>query len=157
MTALRSRAAAVRRGDNGSAVVEFVTLGMLLLLPLIYLVITLGRVQAATFAADGSAREAARAYVTATSSGDGEARAGAAVRLGTMDQGFDAEDSSLVVECTHDPCLTPEGRITTRVEIDVVLPGVPALVDRAIPAHITVRAAQVATVDAFRPVLTPDS
>ena len=42
----------VRLGDDrGSAVVEFVTLGVLLLVPLVYLVLAMGRVQAATYAA----------------------------------------------------------------------------------------------------------
>ena len=44
MTGLPTRR---RRDENGSAVVEFVMLGVVLLLPLVYLVLMLGRVQAA--------------------------------------------------------------------------------------------------------------
>jgi hypothetical protein len=140
-----------RPDDAGSAVVEFVTLGMLLLLPLVYLVITVGRIQAASFAADGSAREAARAFITARSEAEGERRAAEAVRLGLADQGFDAGDAELGFECTASPCLEPGARVTARVDVQVVLPGIPAFAERAVPLRVTVRAAHVAVVDVFRP------
>ena len=40
-----------RRRDEGRAIVEFIFLGMLLLLPLVYLVLTAARLQAASFSA----------------------------------------------------------------------------------------------------------
>lgn len=144
------------RGDAGSAVVEFVSLGLLLMVPLVYLAIALGRVQAATLAADGSAREAARAFVTAADDAEGSVRAAAAVRLGLRDQGFDRPSAdALDLRCSARPCLTPDARVVVRVRVDVVLPGVPAFVDRVVPARITVRSEQVATVDRFRPVTVP--
>ena len=51
-------------GEEGSAVVEFVALAVLLLIPIIYLILTVGRLQAASYAVSTAAREAARAYVT---------------------------------------------------------------------------------------------
>ena len=51
-------------GEQGSAVVEFVTLGVLLLVPLIYLVLTVARIQAGAYAVSMAAREAGRAFVT---------------------------------------------------------------------------------------------
>src|SRR3954464_11281688 len=74
--------------DQGSAVIEFVAIGVLLLVPLVYLVLAMGRVQAASFAADGSARAAARAFVTAADDDDARRRAAIAVQLGLRDQGF---------------------------------------------------------------------
>ena len=53
------------RSDQGSVSVELVTMVVLLLIPVIYLVIAIGQVQAATFATDTAAREAVRAIVTA--------------------------------------------------------------------------------------------
>ena len=138
-------------GERGTAVVEFCTLGLLLMLPLIYLVVAMGRIEAASFAADGSAREAARALVTARNEAAGRARAAAAVRLGLLDQGFDVPvDDALVISCSKRPCLSPGGEVITRVAVPVVLPGVPAIVDRVIPVRVTVRSEQVAMVDAFR-------
>jgi Na+-transporting methylmalonyl-CoA/oxaloacetate decarboxylase gamma subunit len=138
--------------ERGSATVEFVGIGVLLMVPLVYLVVTMSRLQAASFAADSSAREAARAFVTATDETDGRRRAAIAVRLGLLDQGFtDPRAGDLAVEC--DPgtdCLAPGGRVLVRVEVRVGLPAVPGFVDDAFSTEVTVRAAQVATVDEFR-------
>jgi hypothetical protein len=153
-TALRlhDRATPLEDRDRGSAAIEFVAIGMLLLVPLVYVVIALGRIQAASFAADGSAREAARAFVTAADDQDGRRRATTAVRLGLLDQGFtDPRDGALTVECsTAAACLTPGSQVRVLVEIRVVLPGVPRFLDQAVPAAVTVRAGHVAVVDEFR-------
>ena len=139
-----------RRPDDGSAVVEFVTLGVLLLVPLVYLVLTLGRLQAASFAVDGAAREASRAFTTAGDDVTGRARAVAAVRLGLLDQGFDTDAATATrISCSATPCLTPRARVEVQVSVAVVLPGIPGFVDRVAATHLTVRSAQVATVDAF--------
>jgi hypothetical protein len=119
----------------------------------VYLVIAMGRVQAASFAADGSARSAARAFVTAPGDTEGRDRARVAVRLGLRDQGFDDTAGSLDLECSASPCLTPGARVVATVSVNVVLPGVPALLDRAVPLHVTVTATQVGTVDEFRPLV----
>ena len=109
--------------DEGSAVVEFVALGLLLLVPVVYLVVTLGRIQAATFAVDGGARSAARAFVTAADDARGGALAASSARLALLDQGFTPGADAVVVECSARPCLTPQGRVVVRVSVDVVLPG----------------------------------
>ena len=54
----------VAHDERGSAVVEFVVLGVLMLVPLIYLVMMMARLQAGSFAVSQAAREAGRAYVT---------------------------------------------------------------------------------------------
>jgi Flp pilus assembly protein TadG len=138
--------------DRGSATVEFVVLAVLLLVPLMYVAIALSRVQAASFAADSSARAAARAFVTATDDDDGYRRAAIAVRLGLLDQGFtDPDDGDLAVECeTPVACLTPGSQIRVRVDVRVVLPGLPHSVDHAFSTGVTLRAAQVGVVDEFR-------
>lgn len=136
--------------------VEFVTLGVLLLVPVIYLVLALGRIQAAAYAADGAARDAARAFAAADDERDGRRRVQAAVRLRLLDQGFDAEPSRVTtIECRQTPCLSPEGRVVVQVSLDVVLPGIPGFVDRLVATHVTVRSTQTAAVDAFRPVPVP--
>jgi hypothetical protein len=136
--------------DEGSAIVEFVTLGVLLLVPVVYLVVALGRLQAAAFATDSGARAAAQAFVTAPDAELGAARASAAVRLALVDQGFTPAGDALRLQCSAPQCLTPDGRVVARVSVEVVLPGVPAAFDRVIPTHVTVRSTQVAAVDAFR-------
>ena len=139
------------RGDRGSAVVEFCTVGVLLLLPLLYLVVTLGRIEAASFAVDGAAREAARALVTAPREPAGRSRALAAVELGLADQGFDvAAADVLTIDCSQPDCLQPGGLVQATVELEVTLPGIPASFDAVVPTRVTVRSQQVLAVDAFR-------
>jgi Na+-transporting methylmalonyl-CoA/oxaloacetate decarboxylase gamma subunit len=139
-------------GDQGSATVEFVGIGVLLIVPLIYFVVTMSRIQAASFAADSSAREAARAFVTATDDADGRRRAAIAVRLGLLDQGFtDPRDVDLTLECeSADTCLTPGERVQVRVQVRVALPAVPRFITSTLSTEITVRAGQTAVVDEFR-------
>jgi hypothetical protein len=140
-----------RHDETGSAVVEFVSLGVVMLIPLIYLVLTLGRIQAASFAVDSAARAAARAFTTAPDEATGRARALAAVRLGLRDQGFDDDPGTAArLTCSASPCLTPQGRVSVQVTVDVVLPGVPSAVDRLARTHVSVRSTRSATVDAFR-------
>jgi hypothetical protein len=139
-----------RRDDTGSAVVEFVLLGVLLLVPVVYLVVTLASLQAASFATDGGARAAARAFVTAHDEQAGRAAAADAVRLALLDHRLPAPDDALTVACTQQPCLTPDGRVVVTVTVDVVLPGVPEMFDAVVPTRVTVRSTHVAAVDAFR-------
>lgn len=145
------RCASRLRGDEGSAVVEFVVLGMVMLLPLMYLVLTLGRIQAAAYATAGGARAAARAMATAPEQAIGLARARQSVELGLRDQGFDTTGAAaLTLTCSAAPCLTPQGRIEAAVQVDVVLPGVPSVLDAVVPTHVSVTSRHVVAVDVFR-------
>lgn len=139
-----------RHRDEGNAVVEFVVLGLLMLVPVVHLVVTLGRIQAASFASDGGARSAARVFVTAPDDARGGALAVSSARLALLDQGFTPGPAVVEVSCSARPCLTPQARVVVRVSVDVVLPGVPAALDAVVPTHVTVRSTHVATVDAFR-------
>jgi Flp pilus assembly protein TadG len=73
--------------EEGTALVEFVGVTLLLLLPLLYLVLSVFSVQRAAFAVTQAAREAGRAYSTAPSSAAGLLRAQYAARLAMADQG----------------------------------------------------------------------
>ena len=137
-------------GDAGSALVEFCFLAVLLLVPVVYLVLTLGRLQAAAFATEGAAREAGRAFVTADDEASGRERAAVAALIAFADQGFhDERLAAIDVECADDPCLGPDSRVVVRATLQVVLPAVPRLVDRLVPARVRVDATHVSTVDRF--------
>ncbi|GAB6898721.1 GNAT family protein [Kineosporia succinea] len=138
------------RDEQGSAVIEFITLGMLLLLPVAYLVLILGRVQAATFAANGAAREATRSYVTAANSGEGQVRAAASAELALQDQGFGSEEGELQIVCSRALCLTPGERVRAEVRVTADFPWLPAGLAETLRAHVVVTASQVETVDRFR-------
>lgn len=137
------------RGEEGSAIVEFVVLGVLMMVPLLYLVMSVGRVQAGSYAVTTAAREAGRAFVTAQTGQDPEGRARAAAGIAFADQGFGAQ-GSLTISCSTSPCLTPQARIETTARVTVPLPLIPAFARDVVPLEIPVTATHVSTVDRFR-------
>jgi Flp pilus assembly protein TadG len=140
-----------RRHDDGSAVVEFCLLSVLMLVPLVYLVAVLGRVQAAALAAQTAAREAGRAFVTSPDDETAGPRAEAAAAIAFGDQGFGDQGAGTVeLTCAAHPCLVPDTRIEVRTRVLVLLPGVPRVFDHVVPTRIDVAARQVVTVDRFR-------
>ena len=142
------RLRAPRRADEGRAILEFVFLGVLLLLPLMYLVMTVARIQAASFSASLAGREAGRAFVTAGSDEEGWARARAAAVLAFAD--FDFESAGRVtVTCDRSPCLRPQGSVTSTATILVRLPLVPDIVADRVPSTVTVSSTSVTSVDRF--------
>ncbi|MPV87335.1 pilus assembly protein, partial [Georgenia ruanii] len=131
--------------------VEFLGVSLLLLVPIVYLVLTLARVQAAAFAAEGAAREAGRILAQAESLDAGVARAERAVALAFSDQGFDVEGgAALAVTCAQDPCLAPGAQVLVRVDMAVDLPLVPDAIRAEVPARVPVSAAHLVVVGTFR-------
>jgi hypothetical protein len=143
-----SRARLVARRDDGRAVIEFIFLGILMLLPLLYLVLTMARLQAASFSASLAAREAGRAFVTADTDAGGRARAQAAAGLAFGDFGFD-QDATVTMTCDGSPCLRPEGVVRSDVRIEVQLPLVPDFIADHVPSSVTVSSTHVSSVDRF--------
>jgi hypothetical protein len=139
----------VPRDESGSAVVEFVVLAVLMLVPLIYLVMTMARLQAGSYAVSQAAREAGRAFVTADSGEVAGARAAAAAHVAFLDHAFE-EEGRLRLECDGSPCLRPDGRVETTASVRVPLPLVPAFVRDVVPLSIPVSASHLSTVDRFR-------
>jgi Flp pilus assembly protein TadG len=143
-------------GDGGSALVEFCFLSVLMLVPLVYLVVALGRVQAGAFAAEAAAREAGRAFVTADDEVSGRSRAESAAEVAFADQGFDAPGEGVVeLGCERQPCLQPDARVDVRTRVRVALPLAPRFLDGIVPTLVVVDARHVASVDRFRAVLSP--
>lgn len=137
--------------DSGNAVVEFLGLSLMLLVPLVYLVLVLARVEAAGYAVEGAAREAARTYVAADDAQSAAARAVAVTGVALADQGFDDDPAqALTLECEHDPCLQPDAHVEARVQVVVPLPFVPGFVRDVVPMNVPVSARHTAVVDEFR-------
>jgi hypothetical protein len=147
----RKRGVLDRSGsDDGSALVEFVFLAVVMLVPIVYLIVTLARIQAGTLAVEQGSREAGRVFVTAPDAKSGLSRARVAAALAYRDQGFaPPSGQQLAVACSSTPCLSPGTRVSVRTELTVVLPGVPRFLAHLIPGSVTVAATHVAAVDAF--------
>ncbi len=110
--------------ERGSAVVEFVFLGLVLLVPVIYFVLTIGRLQAGSFAVVGAADQAAKIYVTEESLPEATSQAHLAAILVLNDFGFDASEAEIEVNCNGE-CLTPGSGVTVGVRLGINLPFMP--------------------------------
>ncbi|HQZ10452.1 pilus assembly protein [Ornithinibacter sp.] len=128
---------------------EFIALAVLMLIPLIYLVMMMARLQAGSFAVSQAAREAGRAFVTAESGSDAAGRAQSAARIAFLDHSFDGT-GRLSIACDGTPCLRPDGRVETTATVRVPLPLIPAFAREVIPMSVPVSATHLSTVDRFR-------
>lgn len=150
--AARARVGCAAGDDDGSAIVEFLGVALILLVPVVYLVLVLGQLQAASFAVDGAAREAVRAVVTADDAEAAAQRAVAAVDLALGDQGVGVDAmgaaDALTVECDA-ACLDPGTTVTAHVAIEVALPGVPGWLQDAVPLSVPVTASATGVVDTY--------
>lgn len=143
----------MRRGraegsESGSAVIEFLLVGVLLSLPVFYLVLTLARLQAGTYAVTAAARESARTYIAAQTPGGGQQRATAAARLAFQDQGF-GEQGEVRIVCGG-VCLARGSSVTSEARLAVDLPLIPDFLRGALPSSISVSATHSETVGRFK-------
>jgi len=125
-TGLTDPAGTVQGGgetEEGSAAVEFVFLGVLLLIPLVYLIITAGQVQGAAYAVVGAADHAAKVYAAAPPGDAPGEQATAAAELALADFGFDPRALELQISCSPE-CGTPGSTVTVTAAMDVPLPVV---------------------------------
>ena len=114
--------------ESGSASLEFITAGLLLLVPLVYLVLVVSQIQGATLAAEGAARQAARVFVTADSASQASARAQQAVDFALADFHVPSANATVVVTCSEpSSCLAGDSLVTVSVTLAVPLPFVPAI------------------------------
>ena len=120
---------AVGGREVGSASLEFITAGMILLVPLVYLVLALSALQGGALAVEGAARQAARVYVQSPDQATATERARRAVAFALGDYGLDADDAEVEIECSGGPsrCLSRQSLVTVTVRIGVALPLVPNL------------------------------
>ncbi|MDD9205366.1 pilus assembly protein [Georgenia sp. 10Sc9-8] len=133
--------------------VEFLGTSLVLLVPLVYLVLVLGQLQAGAFAAEAAARESGRILARADDLVLGRAQAVAAVELAFADQGLAVDGAGVLsVACDRDPCRTPGARMHVTVALEVDLPLVPDVLGGVIPTAVPVRADHVAVVDRFAQV-----
>lgn len=115
------------RDQRGSAVVEFSWLAILLMVPLLYIVLTVFEVQRAAFGVSSAARAAGRAFTEAPSEAAAMGSAETAAALALGDQRLEKERRSLDVACAPDPgnCLAPGSVVTVSVAYPVPLPLLP--------------------------------
>ena len=114
--------------ERGSAPLEFIGVGLLLLVPLVYLVIALGAIQQQTLGAEAAARHAARAISLAPDAASALARGDAVIASVVREYRMPEAAVSVGIECTPQGSNCPHAGATVRVVIQsqVSLPFMPS-------------------------------
>lgn len=136
--------------DRGSASLEFLTAGVLLLVPLVYLVVLLGAVQAASLGTEGAARQAARLYARAATPDRAQQVAAGAVEASLGDYGVDPAATAVAISCRPADCTGADGVVTVTVETTVALPLLPAFLGADVPVGVRVGGTATQPVPRFR-------
>ena len=116
-----------RRTERGSAVVELTWLGILLLVPMIWIVLSVFEVQRGAFGVSAAARSAGRAYALAPDDATGDRQAHAAAAVALADQGIDG-GWTMRISCDplKDGCHVGGAVIVVHIETHVSLPFLPS-------------------------------
>ncbi len=108
---------------------EFTWLAIILLVPLVWIILSVFDVQRGAFAVSAAARAAGRAYALAPDDASGLARAEAVVDQILADQGNPGQKGKVTVTCRSPQgnCHVGTAVITVRVDTSVVLPLSPQI------------------------------
>jgi len=138
-------------GERGSAALEFILVGMLLLVPLVYLIVSLGLIQGQSLGAEAGARHIARVLSTAE---DADAARESADRILTSvidEYSLDADSVEVSLDCLPAGGSCPEAGSTIIVTIQtrVALPLVPPVLGLDTIASLPVQASAVQKISRF--------
>ena len=136
--------------EQGSAVVEFLVVGIALTVPVIYLALAAATVQSAVFASQQAVREAARAFSSSDTVAEGHRLAGAAARLAFADHDLTLPPGALHVACSDGPCLTPGSTVGVTIAWSATLPWLPDVLVAEGGTGIPIEAFHRVPVDDYR-------
>ncbi|SDH10114.1 TadE family protein [Microbacterium pygmaeum] len=157
---LRSRASTERRSssvsaavgdDAGSAALEFILVGLLLLVPLVYLIVTMGLIQGQSLGAEAGARHIARAVSAASGTAAAQDAADRIARSVVDEYGLDADAVQVSMQCRPAGATCPQAGATVIVTVrtTVALPLVPPVLGIESLASIPLEASSVQKVSRF--------
>lgn len=129
-------------GDAGSAALEFILVGLVLLVPIIYLIIALGAIQGQALGVEAGARQLARAIATSDDAATADARADRVLAAIAAEYGIDPATVRVEVACAGGASTCPEAGATLLVTLSasVPLPLVPAVLGLDGVARVPVEA-----------------
>ena len=134
----------VSSDDEGSAAVEFILVGVILLVPLFYLVLVLGQIQGHALGVESGARHLARTVASAAGESDATARADRVLAAIADEYGL-SDDVAVEISClpAGDTCPRAGALVRVVMRADAALPLVPPVfgLDRA--ARVPVEAVSV--------------
>jgi Flp pilus assembly protein TadG len=142
---------ALAADDEGSAAIEFVFVGLLLLVPTVYLVVALGMVQHQSLGAEAGARHIARAISTAVDAADADARAQTVLATVVDEYGLDADAVDIEIDCrgAASSCPSAGTTVVVTVRTAVALPLAPPVLGLDRLARLPVEAVAVQKVSRF--------
>jgi Flp pilus assembly protein TadG len=138
-------------GERGSAALEFILVGTLLLVPLVYLIVALGMIQGQSLGAEAGARHIARAVSTAPDA-DAAARSADLILSSVVEEyGLEGEQIDVSMACRPGGGACPEAGATLVVTVRtrVALPLVPPVLGLDRLAAIPIEASAVQKVSRF--------
>lgn len=125
-----------RDDESGTALIEFIWLGLLLLVPLVYILLTVFDAQRGAFGSSAASRAAGRAFVLAPNQNEAYERAEQAFEIALQDQGIDPANADYEISCDPRPdqCLSAGSTITVEVVVQQPLPLVPSMLGDSAPS-----------------------
>ncbi len=131
--------------DDGSAALEFITVGVILLVPIVYLVIALGAIQEQTLGVEAAARHTARVIALAPDADAAAVRAEQVLSAVTAEYGVDEDSLEVSTSCmpTGADCPSAGAVITIVITAQVRLPLIPPIFGLDEAASITVEGTAV--------------
>jgi len=129
--------------DEGSAALEFITVGLIMLVPLVYLVVTLGIIQRQSLGVEAAARHTARAISQAPDAATAVERSDAILASVVDEYGIDADAVEVSLSCAPRGLDCPSAgaivsiTIRTRIALPLVPPVLGLDTSTAIPVEAT--------------------
>lgn len=133
------------RNDDGSAALEFITVGLIMLVPLVYLVVTLGILQRQSLGVEAAARHTARAISQAPDAATALQRSDTILANIVDEYGLDPDtvEVSLSCEPRDADCPSAGTIVSITIRAHVALPLVPPVLGLDTSTAIPVEASAV--------------
>lgn len=137
--------------DVGAAALEFILVGLVLLVPVVYLIVALGAIQAHALGVEAGSRHIARAIATAPDAVTADARAQAILASVTEEYGIDPGAVHVSIGCRPAGAACPSAGATLLVTLTaaVPLPLVPPVLDLDRTVRVPVEAVTAQKVSRF--------
>lgn len=138
--------------EEGSAALEFILVGVIMLVPLVYLILTLGSIQHQALGVQTGARHLARALATVQNTEQVAERSHRVMDAIVEEYGMnpDAVDVSLQCRPAGAACPAPGALLVVTVRSEVTLPLIPDVFGLDRLATVPVEATTVHRVSQFR-------
>lgn len=137
--------------ESGSASLEFIVAGVMLLVPIMYLMLALGTIQGQSLGVEAAARHAARAISTATDADDAADRAERVLASVAGEYGIDPAELEVGWDCADGggECPTAGATLIVTVRTRAALPFMPPVFGLDDIAAVPVEASAVQKVSRF--------